>query len=328
MNKDEIRKAYEELNFSKNMQSRYFRNITSREEMTQKKRRFRLAPVLLCVFLLGTTVYAAERLDLLGWYYGKEAAAISQKADTNSYTAQNQHLKISVESAVFTEEYGNIFVHVQALDEEGKKFMQENCRWLSMEVEMYDRTEEAAMRGGSSTRDFLDEISDEENWYYSLESTSHHEVSETVNYDTAIVRFPGSAQEADQWTPESLRPIQIEFSIADIVDNRKVYTKCGSFDRIAVSPLTVTLEWKNVLEEGKSCFERVETLEILMKDGSTVMFNNQIGTNPYEEGSAWKSCLITESAEDNSRVMTLISSSVLDVEQIDSVILNGAACEL
>lgn len=97
----------------------------------------------------------------------------------------------------------------------------------------------------------------------------------------------------------------------------------------AYTSLLLHIAWSYVgnTAEAEDIVQEV-TLEIVMKDGSTVMFNNQIGTNPYEEGSAWKSCLITESAEDNSRVMTLISSSVLDVEQIDSVILNGVACEL
>ena len=190
MKREELKKAYYELNFTADLQETYFRNITSSGGNLQRRKRIRPVPILLCVLLAGTTIYAADKFDLLKWYYGDDAKIIRNLTDGKPLTDQNEHLKMSVEDAVFTGEYGMAFVHIQALDAEGNTFMKQNQDSLSVNLSV--ENEELQNKVGTAlTSRFCEEISDEGNWYYRVQTVNHKSV-EKESSDMARVTFPGS----------------------------------------------------------------------------------------------------------------------------------------
>lgn len=323
MKRDEIKRAYEELEFREDLQDRYFRNITSRGLERKKDKRFRLAPVLLCVLLAGTTIYAAEKLDLLGWYYGEGAKILRDATEDAVFTAQNGHLKMSVEDAVFTEGIGTVFVHVEALDEEGMQFMRQNGSSLSVELSM-EKDGETAMDGSSVASQFCGEISDEENWYYRIQTVNHSAAEDGGGYQTAEVSFwDAKSEEAD--VPDSLQNLAVEFPVSQALKEGRNYTECGEFRKVSLSPLSVTVSWDTMLTADGS-MKRLEELEIKKSDGSVLRLEYVFG-NGYEMNGEWESVFMTESGGDGLTTLTAVPKGILIPEEIETVKVNGTVCK-
>lgn len=316
MKENKIKKAYEELKFSEDLTERYAQAVISRESEGRNLKRRRLAPVMLALLLVGTTVYAAEKFDFLGWYYGAKAELLRDSADTGIYTAQNLHLKMSVEDAVFTEEYGIVFLHIQALDNIGKEFMERN-----KEVSMFELTAEGeeGIYGSSGESRFCERLSDEENWYYAVQATQFKTGEKS---DFARVSFP--AEDAKQYVAVSdcLSAMEITFPAEQIAGMTQIYTKCGEFEMVSVSPLAVTVSWNS----REDALRRVKCLKITRKDGSVLELIHKQGQG-YQPTSEWASIFSSDSGEEGRSVVTAIPKEVLDTEEIESVTLDGVLCQ-
>lgn len=319
MKKDEIKSAYEELNFSENLQNEFFYSITSGESSGRKRKKFSPALALICILLAGTTIYAAERLDWFHWYYGEDYSLISDKTDSKIYSTENGRLKMSVENAVFTKESGVVFVHIQALDEKSREFMEQNAEFLS--IEFAAETKEVQNEGGSGeSSSFCKELSDEENWYYILR-TVNHKTSEFPDYDTAKICFPASYQESYGKNVAVLSPMELEFPVTQTIGTAYVYKECGKFQEVSVSPLTVTVAWGEP-EEATETVQNVEKLEIVMKDGNVLTYEK----SNVPLLSEWESCQKTTGSGGRT-VLTLVPKKLLDVEKIETVAVNGVVCK-
>lgn len=317
MKKDEIKKAYEELNFSEDLQNRYLQAAALRKD-EKKRGKIRLAPVLLCILLLGTTIYAAERFDWFNWYYKNNYPLIRDSTDINIYSTQNEHLKMSVENAVFTKEYGIVFLHIEALDEKGKAFMQQNKESLSIELTA-ENDAEANTGGSCSANRLCREVSDEENWYYTLQ-TINHKTSSSADYETARVIFPSPYPGGEGDVQGNFQAMELAFPVIKTIGDVRVYKECEGFEELSVSPLTVTIVWR----DEESIFSRyVQRVDITMKDGSVIGYQNQSGEALSPE---WDSCLYSNDDKDRN-ILTLIPKEILDVENIASVSVNGVVCK-
>lgn len=323
MKKEELKKAYDELEFTENLQDQYFYNITSRECELKKHKKIRLAPVLLCILLASTTIYAAEKLDLLKWYYGEEAKTLPNGTDEKTFTAQNEHLKMSVEDALFTEEYGIVFVHIQALDKEGNAFMSQNKNSLSVKLSI--ENDEVPHVGGSSvTSWFCEEISNEENWYYRVQ-TVNYKSGEGESPDMARVSFPDSYPVEDENMEDSAQALTVEFPVSQTISAAKTYTKCGDFRKVSVSPLAITISWDAGETQGEY-LSRVKKLEIEKTDGTILKLEHIFGKG-YDVTADWDFIFMTESDREGLAWLTAVPKEILVPEEIKSVTLNGILCE-
>lgn len=321
MKGNEIKKAYDELKFTENLPDKYFRNITSGTETIHKRKKMRLAPVLLCVLLAGTTIYGAEKLDLLGRNYGEKAKIIRDSADETIYASQNDYLKLSVEDAVFSGEYGVVFLHIQALGEAGREFMSRNGESLSMELFM---EEDGAQNTGSSTwcRRICEDISDEDNWYYMVQ-TANHRSGGAGEYDTAKVSLSVSDSAENGNMADDVLPPEVEFPVSRTIRGIH-YTECGEFEEVSVSPFAITVSW-NTTGAGEEYLRRVENLEVVKKDGSTLKLTHTFGMG-YHVTSKWESVFTTFDDNEGRKVLSAIPKEILDPEEIESVTLNGVLC--
>lgn len=320
MTEKEIKKTYDELKFTENLPDLYFRNITSKAENRHKPKNIRLAPVLLCILLAGTTIYGAEKLDLLGWNYGEKAKLIRDSADETVYTVQNDHLKISVEDAVFSEEYGVVFLHIQALDETGKEFMSRNMEGLNMQL-LIEGDEVKNTGWATECRRICEEISAEDTWYYMVQ-TVNHTAGEAWEYDTAKVSVSVSDFPEIRNTADDILPLEVEFPVSKTIRGIH-YTDCGEFEEVCVSPFAITVSWNST--EDEEYLRRVENLEIVKKDGSVLKLTHTFGMG-YHVTSEWESVFTTVSDSEGRTVLSAIPKEILNPEEIESVTLNGVLC--
>ena len=59
---DEIKKSYEELKFSEDLPERYLQ-AADLQEGDKRRKKIHLAPMLIGILMVGTTIYGAERFD-------------------------------------------------------------------------------------------------------------------------------------------------------------------------------------------------------------------------------------------------------------------------
>lgn len=316
MKKDELKKAYEELRFRKDLPEVYYQNIVSGKLQTRTYRGVRLASVMLVVCLLGTTVYAARRLDWFQWLYGEDYALIQEKTDSDIYHTQNEHLRMSVENAVFSEEYGKALVHIQALDEEGKQFMSvsgESC-YPGM-IRVGEELEEQA-GSGCNAKPVL-EFSDEENWYYQVDVVTAGNCS-IDGTEVVQVSYPSEFMRTGE-TPEDMEPLVLEFPVKQVIGEADTYTKCGEFQEVSISAFAVVIKWNYA--EGSAGEHRVAELKITMKDGSELFYEDSKGgvLGPgWESVGTWK--------RNGQAYQIMRPEKLVDIRKIESVMLNGVIC--
>ncbi len=314
---DEIKKSYEELKFSEDLPERYLQ-AADLQEGDKRRKKIHLAPMLIGILMVGTTIYGAERFDWFNWYFKENYPLIQESADRNRYSTQNEHLKMSVENTVFTKEYGMVFLHIQALDEEGKAFMEQNQE--SLQIELAAENDAQADTGGLGSRTRLcQEISDEENWYYLLQ-TINHKTSDSPDYETARVTFRSTDSMGEGELSDVPQAMELTFPVTQTIGTSYVFKQCEGFLEVSVSPLTVTLVWET---EKSQFMQYVQTVEIGMKDGERITYENQPETQLSPEWDAY----LYSSDEAGKNILTLISKEILDVENIADVRVNGTACK-
>lgn len=71
MKSGEIKKAYEELDFSEHLQETYYRKIVSGKKEPEKRWKAAVVPAMFCLLAAGTTIYAAEKLNWFQRNYGE-----------------------------------------------------------------------------------------------------------------------------------------------------------------------------------------------------------------------------------------------------------------
>lgn len=317
MKGEEIKRAYDEIEFSKDLEERYFDSIMSVPYKKQRNLKYRVIPVFVCLMLFGSTVFAAVKFNWFEWEFGKAAAVIQNKVDEEIYSVQNKELKMSVESSVFTKEGGKVFVHIEALNHDGKKFMQNHADRFAPMLNLDGSTEEDAYSSSANNSRYYEELSDEGNWYY-WASIIYNKTDRSKEFVSAKVTFGG----------EEIEQIELEFPIKQIVNSKRKYKTCGVFRDITISPLIVTFSWK--AEDLKN--QEVDMI-ITYKDGKTLRYNraeegkNYKIWNPSYDRNAWEQKLISTDKTNEECIINLVPEEIIDVDKIESVQFNGILCE-
>lgn len=317
MKGEDIKKAYDEIKFSKNLEARYFDNIMFVQYKKQRNLKYRAIPVLICIMLLGSTVFAAAKFNWFEWEYGKDASVIQSEVDEEIYSVQNKKLKMSVESSVFTKEGGRVFVHIEALNQDGKKFMQNHADKFAPMLNLNSSVENDSYSGSGNNSGYYKELSDEENWYY-WASIIYNKTNLSKNFASAKVTFGG----------EEVERMEVEFPIKQIVNSKLEYKECGVFRNITISPLVVTFSWN--AEDLKN--QEVDMI-ITYKDGKTLKYNRAEEGKNYKiwcldyDRKVWEQKLMSYDEKNGECMMNLVPKEIINVGEIESVRVNGIVCE-
>lgn len=310
MKKEEIRQAYEEVPFTEGIETAMYRKIVNRNVKTGRKRG-RLAPVLLGIALFGTTIYAAEKMDWFQWSYGEDSGLISRYVNEKIYWAANEHLKMTVESSVFTGETGIVFLHIQTLDRQGREFMEKHKDTVYPQLEMAGET--AYKSGASSGSRLLEEYSDGENWYYQIIAVDAVE-NPVEAYESGEVRLSTIERVEEGSFLEEAMKLSVKIPINQTVGDYLLFENCGDISRMMVSPLSVTLDWAS----ERYAQQEIE-LELVLHDGSTIRYKR--GSENLNDD--WDSITISTDEENGLCKAVLIPKEILNLDEIERMIING-----
>lgn len=323
MKKEEIKTAYENLEFSEDLENRYFGNIVSKTTKKQYSMKRRMVPVLLCILLFGSILYTSAKFDWFNWKFGKNTTLIHEKIDKEVYSTQNKYLKMSVESAVFTQETGRVFVHIQALNENGKQFMKKYAESIIIGLEMGEETSYSASSSGAK---YYKELSDDENWYYYMNFLCDRT---SLNQDTISAKILLEKSVNIHPDTEKFKRMELEFPVKQIIDATQHYAECGKFQNIYISPLAIAFEW----EIAETSNEQID-LSIKWKDGNVLKLQwndivsasaSTVKTKSISE--TWEIVMLTTDAVEKQACLTLIPEKVLNTEEIDTITINGIVCK-
>lgn len=309
MKEKEIKKAFEEIKFSEDLEERFYRNITGTRTGKVRLRKRRLIPVLLCSLISGITICAAVRFDWFGWNYKEKAGLIKDWTDQPMSCVENRHLRMSVEDALFTEELGIVFLHIQAEDDQGKAFMKKYASGLTAGLMMEDGDKKSA---SACSTQYIEKFSDEENWYYKVMTTDHSAASDSL-YTSAEILFPAFSQTESEDNPGQLK---LNVPVKETLKESYLFQTCGNFAELSVSNLAVMLSWDMKYEP-----EQKIDLEIQFKDGSRMTYHRGAKTDEN-----WELNLLSSDTENRRMTLSLVPKEILDIQEIDTILLNGVRC--
>lgn len=337
MKREDIKKAYDDIPFSGNLEERYFDNIISNQYKKQWTIKRLVISVFFCVMLFGSTLFAATKFNWFEWEFGEGSTVIQNKIDKGTYTIQDQYLKMTVESAVFTGEMGRVFVHITPENRAGKELMQKYADRLSPILYMTDSDNHILCSGSGNNGKYYKELSDDENWYYQL-SIIYDKTDDSPNFSMVKITFLEEEQLDYEWNEDivkfmkksgkNFKKMELEIPIKQVITPLLEYKECGVFQNITISPLVIHFAWD--VEKLKS--QEIDIV-ITYKNGKTLRYNRveqgmyyQLSSSNYDR-DAWEQILMSDGGKNGQCRMNLVPKEIIDVDEIESVQFNGIVCE-
>lgn len=315
MKKKEIKEAYDRIPFSEDIEEKLYRDIMKQNTAAAPLWKKRWVPVLIGIALFGTTVYGAEKLDWFTWLYGKDAGIIETGIERQDFASANGHLQMSIESSVFTDEVGVVFVHLQALDQKGKEFMERHLQTVYPALIRSTSEENGYKSGSGSGSVLLENMTDEENWYYRV-TIAESNISAAKENDNAMVVLHTIEQVSERTSEEKMLDLSVTFPIRRSIGKKVTYDQCPEIRDITVTPLSVTLTW----DQEKFAEQKID-MEIVFQNGNVFRYSRGSDDHPDID-----SALITSDEKNHLSKVVLIPAQILDVDQIEKITLNGLEC--
>ena len=188
MKKEDLIKAYEEIPFSGQLKERVYKTLESQKKSHVRIRRWKtaIATLLVCVLAVTACTAAAIHYDWFAELYPETAGIVEDNINRPSNSVENDHLRMSGESSVFTGNAAILFLKIEALDKEGKEWMRLASRGqLSLDLELCGPE---GKTGAAGSTKLLEQYSDGDTWYYKM---IHMEgkADRGTTYEKSNVRF-------------------------------------------------------------------------------------------------------------------------------------------